>query len=112
MDGQSDARVALVTGGGKGVGAGVVKVLAERGVRCCINCNANPAMAEQTRKAVEAAGGEAFVYRADVTDAIQLQAMVDAVIDRWGRLDILVNNAAMQLNRFIDQYDYATLRRL
>ena len=112
MNGQSDARVALVTGGGKGVGAGVVKVLAERDVRCCINCNTNPAMAEQTRKAVEAAGGEAFVYRADVTDAIQLQGMVDAVIDRWGRLDILVNNAAMQLNRFIDQYDYATLRRL
>ena len=112
MNGRRDERVALVTGGGKGVGAGVVKVLAENGVRCCINCNSNPAMAEETLRAVETACGEAFVYQADITDAARLQAMVDAIIDRWGRLDILVNNAAMQLNRFIDEYDYATLRRL
>ena len=112
MSGRSEARVALVTGGGKGVGAGIVKVLAGHGVRCCINCNTNPAMAEDTLTAVEAAGGEAFVYRADVTDGGQLQAMVDAVVDRWGRLDILVNNAAMQPNSYIDGYDYDTLRRL
>lgn len=112
MSGQSEARVALVTGGGKGVGAGVVKVLAARGVRCCINCNSNPEMAGETLSAVRAAGGEAFVHQADVTDLNQLEGMVDAIIARWGRLDILVNNAAMQPNRFIDQYDYATLRRL
>ena len=107
-----ECRVALVTGGGKGVGAGIVRVLAARGVRCCINCHANPAMAEDTLRAVEAAGGEAFVYRADVSDAAQLGGMVDAIVDRWGRLDILVNNAAMQHNRCIDEYDYETLRRL
>ena len=112
MSGQSESRVALVTGSGKGVGAGIVKVLASRGVRCCINCNTNPAMAEDTLRAVEAAGGEAFVCRADVTDRAQLGGMVDAIIDRWGRLDILVNNAAMQPNRYIDQYDYESLRRL
>ncbi len=112
MTGRSEARVALVTGGGKGVGAGVVKVLAEHGVRCCINCNSNPDMAEATLEAVRAAGGEAFVYRADITDLSQLQGMVDAIVEKWGRLDILVNNAAMQPNRFIDQYDYALLRRV
>lgn len=112
MIGSTEQRVALVTGGGKGVGAGVVRVLAARGVRCCINCHSNPAMAEETRKAVEEAGGEAFVWQADVSDPAQVRAMADAVIARWGRLDILVNNAAMQLNRFIDEYDYDTLRRL
>lgn len=112
MDRQSENRVALVTGSGKGVGAGVARVLAAHGVRCCINCNSNPAMAEQTLKAVEEAGGEAFVYRADVTDAGQLSAMVEAIVGRWGRLDILVNNAAMQPNLYIDEYDYAMLRRL
>ena len=110
MNGRNERRVALVTGSGKGVGAGIVKVLAGHGVRCCINCNTNPAMAQETLRAVEAAGGEAFVYRADVTNLGQLQAMVDAVVDRWGRLDILVNNAAMQPNRFIDEYDYDSLR--
>lgn len=107
-----EQRVALVTGGGKGVGAGIVKVLAAHGVRCCINCNTNPAMAEETLRAVEAAGGEAFVWQADVSDTSRINGMVDAIIDRWGRLDILVNNAAMQYNLYIDEYDYKTLRKL
>ncbi len=108
----NERRTALITGGGKGVGAGVVRVLASRGIRCCINCNTHPDMAENTLRAVEEAGGEGFVYQADVTDAEQLKSMVDAVIRRWGRLDILVNNAAMQPNLFIDQYDAETLKKL
>lgn len=112
MTNGNELRAALVTGGGKGVGAGVVKVLASRGIRCCINCNTNPAMARDTLRAVEEAGGEGFVFRADVADPAQLSAMVNAVIDRWGRLDILVNNAAMQPNLYIDEYDAQTLRRI
>ena len=112
MSGSNERRTALVTGGGKGVGAGVVKVLASRGIRCCINCNTNRAMAEDTLRAVEENGGEAFVHQANVSDPVQVQRMVDAVIGRWGRLDILVNNAAMQPNRYIDEYDYETLKRL
>jgi len=109
---ESEERVALVTGGGKGVGAGVVRVLCGAGIRCCINCHANPAMAEETLRAVREAGGEAFVYQADVSDPAQVEAMVDAVVRRYGRLDILVNNAAMQPNRYIDEYDTASLQRL
>ena len=109
---ESDGRVALVTGGGKGVGAGVARVLCGAGIRCCLNCNSNPAMAEETLSAIRAAGGEAFVYRADVSDPAQVNAMIDAVIDRYGRLDILVNNAAMQPNKYIDEYDTASLQRL
>ena len=112
MSGRSEGRVALVTGGGKGVGAGIVKVLASRGVRCCINCNTNVDMAMDTLRAVEEAGGEGFVYRADVTDLTRLNDMVNAVIERWGRLDILVNNAAMQPNLYIDEYDAGKLRRI
>ena len=109
---ESDGRVALVTGGGKGVGAGVARVLCGAGIRCCLNCNSNPAMAEETLSAIRAAGGEAFVYRADVSDPAQVNAMIDAVIDRYGRLDILVNSAAMQPNKYIDEYDTASLQRL
>ncbi len=109
---RSENRTALITGGGKGVGAGVVRVLASRGIRCCINCNTHPDMAVETLRRVEESGGEGFVCQADITDPEQLNSMVQTVIDRWGRLDILVNNAAMQPNLFIDQYDAEKLRRL
>ena len=101
-----------MTGGGKGVGAGVARVLCGAGIRCCVNCNSNPAMAEETVAAIRAAGGEAFAYQADVSDPAQVRAMVDAVVERYGRLDILVNNAAMQPNKYIDEYDAAALQRL
>lgn len=107
-----EKRTALVTGSGKGVGAGVVRVLAAHGIRCCINCNTHPDMAQALLKEIEEAGGEGFVYQADVTDLAQIDSMVDAIIQRWGRLDILVNNAAMQPNRFIDTYDLETLRNI
>lgn len=112
MNERGESRVALVTGGGKGVGAGVARVLCGAGIRCCVNCNSNPAMAEETVSAIRAAGGEAFVYQADVSDPAQVNAMVGAVIERYGRLDILANNAAMQPNHYIDEYDAAALQKL
>ena len=112
MSERSESRVALITGGGKGVGAGVARVLAKAGIRCCLGCNTNAAMAQDTLASIEAAGGEAFVYQADVSDPAQVNAMVSAVIEKWGRLDILVNNAAMQPNRYIDEYDAQTLQKL
>lgn len=108
----NEQRTALITGGGKGVGAGVVRVLSSRGIRCCINCNTHPDMAHDLLREIQENGGEGFVYRADVTDLPQIDGMVNAVIRKWGRLDILVNNAAMQPNLFIDQYDLETLRKI
>ena len=107
-----EERVALVTGSGKGVGAGIARVLSATGMKCVINCHSNPQMAEETLRQIQSAGGEAFVFRADVSDPEQVQAMVKATVDRWGRLDVLVNNAALQFNRFIDQYDEETLSHL
>ena len=109
---RKDDRVAVVTGSGKGVGAGIARVLCAAGIRCVINCNSNRAMAEETLKGILEAGGEAFICQADVSDPEQVRRMTEAAVERWGRLDILVNNAALQLNRFADQYDLVTLRRL
>ncbi|MCR5005240.1 MAG: SDR family oxidoreductase [Clostridiales bacterium] len=107
-----EERVALVTGSGKGVGAGVVRVLTRHGIRCCINCRTHPEMAAELEQEVREAGGEAFVYQADVTDPAQMAAMVQEIVDRYGRLDILVNNAALQPNQFIDQYTAKDFRDL
>ena len=112
MDGNAESRVALITGGGKGVGAGVARVLAADGIRLCLGCNTNAAMAQDTLNDIRQSGGEAFVYQADVSDPDQVEAMVQAVIDRYGRLDILVNNAAMQPNLSIEEYDAQSLMRL
>ncbi|MBR2264539.1 MAG: SDR family NAD(P)-dependent oxidoreductase [Firmicutes bacterium] len=109
---EPEERVALVTGSGKGVGAGVVRVLARHGVRCCINCRTHPEMAAELEQEVLAADGEAFVYQADVTDPAQVRAMVETVIKRYGRLDILVNNAALQPNQFLDEYTAEDFRSL
>ena len=105
-------RVALVTGSGKGVGAGIIRVLSRAGMKCVINCNTNRQMAEETLAAVRDAGGEAFICQADVSDPAQAEAMVSEAVARYGRLDVLVNNAALQYNRFIDQYDEGTLSHL
>ena len=109
---RKEDRVAIVTGSGKGVGAGIARVLCAAGVRCVINCNSNRAMAEDTLRQILDAGGEAMICQADVSDPEQVRRMTEAAVERWGRLDILVNNAALQLNRFADQYDLETLRRL
>ena len=109
---RKDDRVAIVTGSGKGVGAGIARVLCVAGIRCVINCNSNRTMAEKTLAEIREAGGEAFIFQADVSDPEQVRAMIAAAAERYGRLDILVNNAAMQFNRFVDQYDSELIRRL
>ena len=63
-------KVYIVTGSGKGIGKGIVRCFVKSGAKCCINCNSNAAMAEETLKEIQAIGGEdcAFVYQADVSD--------------------------------------------
>ena len=104
--------VALVTGGGKGVGAGIARVLCQAGVRVCIGYHSSGELARRTLDDILSRGDEAFLYKADVSDRSQIRAMVEAAADRYGQIDVLVNNAAMQINRFIRDYDAATFRWL
>ena len=110
--GSRDGRVALVTGSGKGVGAGIVRVLAAAGIKCVVHCNSNPDLARNTLDQILAAGGEAILLRADVSDPARARSLVEETVRHYGRLDILVNNAALQYNRYVDQYDEETLRHL
>lgn len=112
MKEKNEERVALITGSGKGVGAGIIRVLTRNGIKCCIHCNSNRAMAEDLLKEVTEAGGEAFIHQADVSHPEEIQGLVQAVIEKYGRLDILVNNAAMQPNLFIDGYTKESFKKL
>ena len=86
-------RVAIVTGGGTGMGRAIAKRLGAEGAAVVVNYRASRAEAEEAAAEIEAAGGTALALQADVADERQVRAMVAEVEERWGRLDILVNNA-------------------
>jgi 3-oxoacyl-[acyl-carrier protein] reductase len=87
-------RVALVTGGGRGIGAATAVALAEAGARVAV-LDREAAGAEAAAEAVGRAGSDALGIPADVTDAAAVERAVDTVVSEWGRLDVLVNNAGI-----------------
>src|SRR6266568_1742257 len=89
-------KVALVTGGGRGIGAATAKLLAARGARVAVNYLSNAQAAEGVVTEIRADLGETYAIQADVRDEQQVARLVASVIDTYGRLDILVSNAAMR----------------
>ncbi|WP_404980696.1 SDR family NAD(P)-dependent oxidoreductase [Carboxydichorda subterranea] len=89
-----DGRVALVTGGGQGIGRGFALALAEAGAHVAI-LDLNEATANAVAGEVRSRGREALVVVGDVTVAADCRRAVQAVVDRWGRLDVGVNNAGV-----------------
>lgn len=92
----TSGRVALVTGGGGGVGQGICLELAQAGYRVAIN-DVNADTAETTRALVAGAGAEGFIVTGDVSRGAEVRRTVEAVVERFGRLDLLVNNAGIQV---------------
>lgn len=93
--GALDGRVALVTGGGRGIGRGITELLAADGAAVAVNYHRDGDAAADTVAAVETAGGVARAYRASVEDPDADAAMVDAVLADFGFVDILVCNAGI-----------------
>jgi 3-oxoacyl-[acyl-carrier protein] reductase len=88
-------RVALVTGGGRGIGRAIALALASSGATTVINYRGNSAAAEETVAAITAAGGSAQAIQADVGLAADVERLVKATLDAYGRVDVLVNNAGI-----------------
>lgn len=89
-------KVALVTGGARNIGRAIARSLAAGGASVMVNANTSVRDAEETAGIINAAGGRADVFIADVTDAPAVTRMVDETIKRYGRIDVLVNNAAVR----------------
>lgn len=100
-----NGKVALITGSGKGIGKGIAKCMLEYGAKVCIHYNSNEELAIQTYNELTAHGEDAILRKADVSDPEQCKALVESVVEHYGKLDILVDNAAMQYNRNLDEYD-------
>ncbi|MYS22020.1 3-oxoacyl-[acyl-carrier protein] reductase [Streptomyces sp. DvalAA-14] len=92
-DVQQDGRVALVTGGSRGIGAAVSRLLAARGMRVAVNYRSSQDEAEAVVASIESAGGRALAVRADVRDESAVRAMVEQVRDALGEVEVLVHNA-------------------
>ena len=90
-----EGRVAIVTGGGRGIGRTVAVRLAEEGARVAISYRSDDAAAEEAAEAVRAAGAACEVFKGDVASLEDVQALFKGVADAFGRLDILVNNAGI-----------------
>jgi len=90
-----DGRVAIVTGASGGIGSAIALSLAKNGAAVVINYASRHGAAGEVAEAVRSAGGRALVYKSDVSDPGEAEAMVNAAVSEFGRIDILVNNAGI-----------------
>ena len=88
-------RVALVTGGSRGIGRGLALRLAQDGARIAIAYRSNKVAAQQTLRQLQAGGADCVAVETDITDSNRCDQLIKTVVDRYGRLDIVVNNVAI-----------------
>ncbi|GMB10117.1 3-oxoacyl-[acyl-carrier-protein] reductase /acetoacetyl-CoA reductase [Thermolongibacillus altinsuensis] len=92
-------KVAIVTGGGKGIGATIAKQLAENGVKVVINYNRSSEAAKKVVQSIHECGGEAIAVQADVSVLEEAKKLVEIAMEKYEKLDILVNNAGITRDR-------------
>src|ERR1700759_1666088 len=105
-------KAAIVTGAGRNIGRAIALTLAEAGASVLVNARSNRNEADAVAREIEAAGGKAVIHIGDVADAKAVQAMADAAVKAFGRIDILVNNAALRREKSFAEMDYAEWREI
>ena len=85
-------RVALITGGSRGIGRGIALRLAQDGARIALAYRANKSAAQQALGQLQAAGADCVAIETDISDPARAEQLVKTVVDRFGRIDVVVNN--------------------
>lgn len=103
-------KVAIITGGNSGIGASIVLALGRLGCKIVIDYVANPAATEQLEKEIIGLGDQVLGIKADVSKVNDLQSLISEAVDKFGRIDIFVNNAGIETRTSVietteEQYD-------
>lgn len=106
-----EGKVALITGAASGIGKAIAELYAQNGASVAI-ADINQQAADEVAQAILAAGGKAIGIAMDVSNEAAVKAGTDAVINAFGRLDILVSNAGVQIVNPIDQFDFADWKKM
>jgi NAD(P)-dependent dehydrogenase (short-subunit alcohol dehydrogenase family) len=109
-DNELAGRVAVITGAGRSIGREMAIELASAGCAVVVNVRSNRAEAEGVVKAIEAKGGRAIVAVADVVDAAAVNTMAKAALEKFGRIDYLINNAALRQEKSIEHMTFEDWR--
>jgi 3-oxoacyl-[acyl-carrier protein] reductase len=107
---KSTSRVALVTGASRNIGRAISLALASDCIAVAVNARSSEKEAQSVVDEIKAAGGQAIVCMADITDRNAVDAMMQKVRDTYGRLDIVVNNAAIRHEATFEETTYAAWR--
>ncbi|MCY8533014.1 SDR family NAD(P)-dependent oxidoreductase [Bacillus vallismortis] len=101
-------KIALVTGGGTGIGRAASMELAKRGAIVAVNYSRSQSEAEETVEMIQKSGGQAFAIRTNVSKEREVQDMVQSIVKTYGTIDVLVNNASMTRHIPMDDLEAAT----
>jgi 3-oxoacyl-[acyl-carrier protein] reductase len=112
MQGQLEGKIALITGGSRGIGAAIAKRLAAGGANVAITYSKGADAAASVVKEIERAGGKAIAIQADATDANASKAAVEKTVATFGRLDVLVNNAGTAIPKTFEETTLEELDRV
>ena len=107
-----EGKVAIVTGAGRNIGRAIALALADGGASILVNVRSTRAEADAVAREIEAMGRKALAHIGDVADAGQVQAMADLAVKHFGRIDILVNNAALRREKPFAEMSYAEWREI
>ena len=111
-DQELQGRVAVITGAGRSIGRAMALELAAAGCAVVVNVRSNRAEGESVVKEIEANGGRAMVAVADVVDAPAVNAMAEAALKKFGRIDYLINNAALRGEKAIEHMTFEEWRAI
>ncbi|MBU1136266.1 MAG: 3-oxoacyl-ACP reductase family protein [Nanoarchaeota archaeon] len=112
MDLKLENKVALITGASKGIGKAIALVFAEQGAKVAVNYHNSEKQAKGVEQQIKAMGREVCLVQADVSNAEEIESMIQKIVNKYGRIDILVNNAGIFPRKAFLEYDSQTFDKV